>query len=156
VRLFGPFPVTVVERPGGRPDWAGDTIKMWTDLSADHGDLVVAPDKAVTDRLDGLTDVQLRAAGELGADVRLWRLARRWAGTKRSDKEADEYFGKLREIAVGLPADDPRRAAVELFQVAAQIVRGRDAEALTAGLGSSNPDVAVFVGLWLEHRLRKR
>ncbi len=152
-RVFGPFALTVTRPPD--VEWIQTALKLWNAERPTGSDAIVGLPKSSVSPFDDLTVGNLRAAGSIGDDVRLWLLARDWKRIRQSNDEYVRYLGAVETVVERLPAGHPNRAAGEFLCAAARLDRRDASWALSEGLTSTNPDVQLLVGRWLAERLRQ-
>ncbi len=156
VRLFGPYPVTVNDRPATDPKWVAELRRAWdVDRPPPSDSINMASDEMVSP-FTRLSAKELKQAGPIGDDVRLWLLAREWSRNRDEPDSLRRYLTSLEEAVAHLRGNHPNRQAAEILDIAAKLDRGDETEALREALTSNNPDVQLLATDWLSMNLKKK
>lgn len=156
VRLFGPYPVTVKDRPATDPKWVAELRKAWDVDRPPPSDSINMASEEMVSPFTQLSAKELKQAGPIGDDVRLWLLAREWSSNRDEPDSLRRYLTSLEEAVAHLRGNHPNRQAAEILAIAAKFDRGDESEALRDALTSNNPDVQLLATEWLSMNLKKK
>ena len=150
VRLFGPFKLTVKDRPKNDPEWVADVREMWEMVRPKCHCVITHIRSDGLEPLHKLSLKEMRSVGPAGDDVFLWLQTHELHKLRYYKAEPLKPFvADLGEAVGKLPANHPNRAAAEFLEWAARLDRGEEAALLKRAKTSTNPDVKRLAAEWL-------
>ncbi len=155
VRLFGPFMVTVKDRPATDPKWVPDLRAAWNMDRPPASDSIRTASEETVSPFTRLDAADLMKAGLIGYDVRLWLLGRNF-GDERDAAALRLYLEDLQSSVIHLRGNHPNRQTAEFLAIAALLDYGDETEGLKRAFASSNPDIQALVDLWAKKKLSQR